>query len=340
MAFAIPLAMGAASAIGGMASGAMSADEAARRREEAKREAEGMPLLDLPDQDYSFLDYAGDYNPYAYAKPQEAQYQTISEDPRLRDTEIGALQHLVDQGGAVGQAHADAARYGALDDANQLARGREGAIRQRMASAGQSGAGMDAIMQAQSAQSAANRARGGTLDATHMAALEKLANEQAVLGAAGNVRGQDLNTAKSNADIINRFNLFNTQTANELAARNVDNQNAGQLRNVNTRQDVSGRNTGIRNANVDRRTNNAKAEYEAKSDKVHNIVNAINGQASQASANGQVYNNIGQQGSQLFTNIGSGTAAEQARQPQSSIRVTPTDNGERGDTYDHLDIRG
>lgn len=326
----------------GMIADLFKQDEAERNRGYGLEALQRNPELDLPDQNYSFLDYAGDYNPYAYAKPKDASYETISEDPRLRGTEMDALQRLVDQGSAVGQAKAEAAKYGALDEANQLARGREGAIRNRMAQAGQSGSGMDAIMQAQAAQSAANRARSGTMDAVHMAALEKLANEQAIMGAAGNVRGQDLNVASPNADIINKFNVFNTEAANRIAEMNTGQQNQAALRNLNTRQDISGRNTGIGNANVDRKTNNAKTKYDARTAKANSIANAYNGQAVQAQQTGDRYNQLGQQGSQLFTNIGSGITAEQAHQPpppQSNIRITPTGDGEEGQPYDQLIYR-
>ncbi len=331
--------MSAASQIAGTVGDLLKQKEASEQRERAIAVLRAMPELQLPDGDYSFLDYAGDYNPDAYGKPKAAAYETVSEDPRVRDMEMAALQRLIEQGDAVGQAKAEAARYGALDEANQLARGREGAIRQRMAQAGQGGSGMDAILQAQSAQSAANRARAGTLDATHMAALEKLANEQAILGSAGKVRGEDMSLAAKNADIINRFNLFNTQAENEIARANVDNQNQAQLRNVNTRQDISGRNTGIRNSNLDRKTSNARAVYDSRAGKSTAIANAMGGQANQSMQQGGVYNQLGQQGSQLFTNIGAGITAEQARQPQqSTIRVAPPD--EQGSTYDQMIIRG
>lgn len=326
MTYILP-AISAASSIAGMAGQAGATNDALASREDARRVLGALKDPQLPDQNYSFLNYAGDYNPYAYADPEHAQYQTISEDPRVRQTEMDALNRLVEQGGAAGQATQEAAQYQALDEANQLAKGREGAVRQRMANAGQSGSGMDAILQAQSAQSAANRARGGTLDAVHMAALQKLANEQAIMGGAGSVRGQDMSVAGQNADIINRFNMFNTTADNAIAQKNTDVQNSAALRNLNTVQDISGRNTGITNAGVDKRNSDAKWVYGTKQDKATAQANALNGVASTQMQAGQVYNSLGQEGAKLATNIGKGIAEDGRTQDKDPYDSQASDDG-------------
>jgi hypothetical protein len=307
-----------ANMVGGMAGQANSAADADEKRRQARAVAEGMDVLHLPQEDYSYIDYAGDYNPYNIGQPEAAQYQTINEDPQTRSIEMAALQQLAGQANGAADAQNAAARFKALDDANQMANQREGAIRQRMERTGQGGTGLNALMQAQSAQMGANRARQGTMDAVSQAALQKLAAQQMMLQGAGQVRGQDFNTSRYNTDTINEFNKFNTQARNRINQLNTENQNAAQLRNLNTRQDLAGRNTGITNMGIDQRRNNRIAEHNSANDRAAATINAINGQATQANTNGQMWNQMGQQGSQLFTNIGAGLSAAQNANKQNT----------------------
>jgi hypothetical protein len=307
-AMAIPAIM---SQVGGMAGQASTNAAAADQARQARGILDGMTDLDLVSgiPDYSFLDYAGDYNPYAYATPESAQYKTVEEDPRLREIEMAALQKLVEQASGAADAKNAAARYGALDDANQLAKAREGAIRNQMERKGQGGAGLNALMQAQSAQMGANRARAGTMDAVSQAALEKLAAMQGAVGAAGQVRGQDFNVNRYNSDTINDFNKFNTAARNRVNQMNTEGMNSAQLRNLNTRQDIMGRNTGIANSNVDRKTQNRIAMNTARNNRLSSQANATMGHANMLQQQAPQWGQMGQQGAQMFTNIGSGLAA-------------------------------
>lgn len=210
------------------------------------------PTAGFSDADYQTVGYEGDFTPTLFDDPEAAQYQTISEDPRVRQVEMDALQSMIDRASGAADAKSNAAQFGAMDEANQLARGREGAIRQSMARRGQTGSGMDAVLQAQAGQSAANRARAGTQDAVTNAAIEKmLANNQAMAGA-GSVRGQDFQRNAANSDIVNRFNQFNTQARNAARQANVGMQNDARMRNVNTKQGLAGTNTGIKNQGLNR----------------------------------------------------------------------------------------
>lgn len=314
-ALAIPAA---ASAVNGMAGQAGALDDASQKRRAALAAAMGVPLLDLPDEDYSYLDYAGDYNPYAIGAPKLAEYQQVADSPETRAIQMQALQKLIAQGNGAADAQNQAAQFSALDAANQQANAREGAIRQSMERKGQGGTGVNALMRAQAAQMGANRAAQGTLDAASQAALMKLQALGAAGNAAGQMRGQDVGLNSQNAGIINDFNRFNVAAQNRVAEQNVENRNAAQLRNLNTRQDISGRNTGIRNSGVDQRRNNALTEHTANANRTGMIINGINNQAVGAQNAGNAYNQMGQQGQQLFTNIGSGIAAAQnAKQPDN-----------------------
>lgn len=249
---------------GGMAAGKTAKANALR----GKIAADIINEVELPE--YS-KDLYGQYSVAGQYNPQEAAYQTVSEDPRLRDMQMAALERLSGNLGFASQAKANAARYGALDEANQLAKSREDAIRMQAQRSGQMGSGIDSLMQAQSAQMGANRARQGTMDAVHQQALERLANEQAVLGASGGIRNQDFQNNKSNADIINQFGMFNTNAANEAARMNL--QNA---------QNIANMNVGQGNANLDRSDRNTQNLFNARMGKATGQGNAIQGQINSA----------------------------------------------------------
>lgn len=329
-ALAIP---GMISAISGMAGQGSETEEAKRKSDEARQVAEGLGGLFLPKEDYSYINYAGDYSPYSLGTPQAAQYQTINENPETRNIEMQALQQLVAQANGSADAQGAADRFHALNDAAQMAQAREGAIRQQMERRGQGGAGLNAVMQAQAAQDAANRAQGGTLDAVSKAALQKLSAMQGAIGAAGQVRGQDFNTQRYNTDTINDFNKLNTGLQNAWHAQDISNQNAAQLRNIGTRQDIVGRNAGITNAGVDKRYQAAKDKYNADVQRTGMITNAINGQGNTAMQAGGVYNSLGQQGAQLFNNIGAGATAAMNANRGGGFTPTP----ERDPDYESED---
>jgi hypothetical protein len=278
-------------------------------RKLALQQASQQPVLTLPGGDYNQLDYLGDYNPAAYATPESANAQTVADSPETRAIQMQALQNLIAQGNGAADASNAAGQFHALDSANQLANSREGAIRQEMERKGQGGTGVSALMRAQAAQMGANRAKSGTLDAVSQAALQKLAAMQGAVGAAGQVRGQDVGLNAQNANIINDFNKFNVAARNRVSQMNTEQANGAQLRNINTRQDISGKNTGIRNSNLDRKTNNAVLQNNSAVSRNNAIVQGLGGQAVQSQNSGNVYNQLGQQGGQLFNNIGSGIAA-------------------------------
>lgn len=214
--------------------------------------------------DYEQEQYQGDFTPTLFDDPQDAQYQTVAEDPRVRGMQMEALQQLIDRSSGAADARMNFESGQAMDQANQLARGREGAIRMDMERKGQAGSGTDAIMRAQASQMGANRARQGTQQAAMDAALQKLAASQGVISGAGNVRGQDFQRNATNSEIINRFNQFNTQARNAARQANVNMQNNAGMWNTEARQGLAGRNTGTRNSSIDRRDKLAQQTHGNK----------------------------------------------------------------------------
>jgi hypothetical protein len=231
-------------------------------RQKRMREAyNGIEQPEYSDQDYFEMPYAGDYTPEMYDTPEAANYETISEDPRLREIQLAALEKMSDQAMGLADAKGNAARFAALDDANQLAQGREGAIRAEAERTGQGGAGLGYVMRQQAAQGAANRARGGTLDAVTAAALEKMAAQEGAMRGGDMMRSRDADVKARNADIINQFNMFNVKARNAARMAGTDMRNQATLRNSNVRQDILGKNTGIRNMSLDRKDGIADKKF-------------------------------------------------------------------------------
>jgi hypothetical protein len=217
--------------------------------------------------DYAAPSYSGDFDPLLYDDPIAAQYETIGHDPRVRQVQMDALQSLIDRGSGAADAKMQAASFGAMDEASQLARGREDAIRMDMQRKGQSGSGLDAVMRAQASQQAANRARAGTQQAVLDAALEKLAATQGAMAGADQMRGRDFQRDSANTGIINDFNVFNTKAKNAARQANVDVRNRAGMRNLDARQGINNATAGARNNSLDRRDRIVGATHDAKMDR-------------------------------------------------------------------------
>lgn len=208
--------------------------------------------------DYGQYSFAGDYDPTM------AEAQTVEEDPQLRADQMEALSRLSEGLDASSQTKADSARWAAMNAGNEMANAREGAIRQQAERSGQGSNGMNALMQAQSAQLGANRAQTGTMDAVHQQALERLANQQAMINSAGQVRGQDFGIKQANADTLNKFNLFNTQAGNEA-----------KLRNINAHQTLNNANVDMGNKSLDRNDSNSQQMFGNQMTKAGGQANAV-----------------------------------------------------------------
>ncbi len=212
---------------------------------------------------YENEQYAGDFNPEMFDDPEAAAYQTIEEDPRVRQVQMDALQQMIDRASGAADAKSDNAQFQAMDQAAGLARGREGAIRQQAQRRGQSGAGMDSVLSAQAGQAAANRARAGNQEAVEAAAIEKLLANNGAIAGAGSVRGQDFQAKSANSDIVNRFNMFNTQARNATRQANVGMRNDAQGRNLGTKQRLAGGKADASNNSLNRRDRNVKIGHDA-----------------------------------------------------------------------------
>jgi hypothetical protein len=194
---------------------------------------------------------------------------------------LARMQGLADQ--AAGSQEA-LGRYNAVSDGNALAAQREAGIRNQMAMRGQGGSAMDFVLQAQGGQMGANRAQAAGLNAAAQAALQRLQGTQGVMAGASNVRGMDADVAGRNADIINKFNMYNTGNRNAANMGNVDMKNLAQVRNVNAKQGIMQGKATAGNQSLDRSDRNKGNQLNADLNKM-GLMNGLSANYSRAVGN-------------------------------------------------------
>lgn len=236
------------------------------------RAAEELMGVELPEFSQQGFEWLGDYDPQELAMPEEARYALAQESPEGRAAMLAALQQLGEaQSSAIGS-EADLARHQAVKDASQFAQGREGLIRQDAMRRGQLGGAADMIGRMQSAQMGANRAQEGGLQAAQQAALQRLAGVEAQGNLGARLRQGDQAMGFANADIINRFNMANTNARNATRLANNQAANEAQRFNIEGRQRAG-------DMNVGRGDDITRAMHSAATGRAQNIANAMTGQA-------------------------------------------------------------
>ena len=172
-----------------------------------------MMLEGKPDE----LNYGADLTALGYS-PEEADYTTVSEDPATRRAQLEALQSMKGLS-ETGVSAADRAVFAeAKNQANRQAQSNRAAQMQNAQARGVSGSGLEMQMSALGDQEAANRAQQAGLNQAGQASQNKANYLQAYLQGTGNQRDQDYRTQANNADIVNKFNMYNTGSQNDAKA--------------------------------------------------------------------------------------------------------------------------
>ncbi len=205
--------------------------------------------LSLQPADFQKKTMVGKYSPQIEQaiQAQPSKVAQISEDPKLRDAQLGALQALETRA---------ATGFGPQERAtlNKIRQQTEGdtqaklqAIKDNMAARGISGSGAELAAQLQAAQAGANQAamQGDELAAS--AAANALQAIQAQASQAGGMRTQDFNVANTRAAAEDAINRFNTENAIGRQTRNVSSLNQADLYNLGQAQDISNANTDLVN---------------------------------------------------------------------------------------------
>lgn len=206
-------------------------DDSEEKAQEATRNAieqyQNLKAPELRDYNQQYLSYLGDFT------PEDAKYQTVTEDPSLRSGQLSALskmQMLSDLGFDAGtQAKLAQNRM----DAAQQAQAARGALLDQARARGMQNSGNALALQEMANQSAANRnALMGSQEIAEAARNKMLANQQYLTGL-GQMREQDFGNAYRNAEVINRFNQLNTAERNRAQSGNLASRQSLANQNVN-----------------------------------------------------------------------------------------------------------
>lgn len=224
-------------------------DDAQRVREQALAELAGLDPIQLSALGYSpeAIDYIQGPQPLLYDVPADVDPTLVSVDDQTRDIQMQALQDLL-QRSEEGLSAQD--QYNFMRNrraAETAARGQEQAIINNLRQRGMSGTGLEAALRMMSAQ-------GGSDRLAQQQAAEAAANANMRLNAlqaqarlAGDIRGQDMGMAKSNADILNQFAWNNSERARQINNMNIDMRNKAAQSNINEQRRINAANVDMRN---------------------------------------------------------------------------------------------
>lgn len=226
----------------------------------------------------------------------------IQLDPRLQDTQMGALDELVRTGQMGGMRLTDVANYEkSLGDIASRERGGREAILQDMAQRGATTGGASLAAQLSNQQQGAQQRHQDALSLSGKAqdvALQSIL-QSGQLG--GQIREQQFGEQSRRAQAQDVINQSNVQASRATQQRNVAERNQAQQANLGALQSIWNANTGL--SNEEERFNKGliQQDYNNRFAKQQAIANARAGQASNITA-------AGQQQAQMWGGIGSGIA--------------------------------
>lgn len=230
-----PAGAGLGMAAGGMLGNLFGDDGSEDVLNELRQNRARLDAIGLPDLQWK------DYAPELYSN-ETANYELAQDDPIVRSMQLSALQRmsgLADQGLSAEDAAAfDKAR----DTGSQMARANTEAAIADANRRGVGGSGMEFAMREIANQGGAERAQNAGLEQAAASARQRALYNQAYMQGLGSMRSQDQNTAQSNADVINRFNMANTQNRNNTNMQNTQLRNQAQLTNNQGKNDTAQQN--------------------------------------------------------------------------------------------------
>lgn len=250
---ALPMILGALASTG---AGMLASRAQGKKAERAAEKAAGfinkieVPTLEEARAQLESLVQQGVLTPeQAQAVLQDASaYSEIQEDPRLRATQIDALNDLsnvVDEGGM--DARFRAALYDAGTQQAAESRGANEAIMANARARGIAGSNLESVNRLMAQQAAATRGAAQGVNAAAAAEERRMGALRDQSQLAGSLRDSDYRRASDEAaarDTINRFNTLARQTASNT---NVQNANNAQAVNLGERQRIADANTTARN---------------------------------------------------------------------------------------------
>lgn len=215
----------------------------------------------------------------------------ITQDPRLQQAQMGALEELQNISKSGGITAQDKARLNQIqNETNTNLQGQTGAIQQNLATRGMGGGMSEMVARQIQAQGAANRQADEGLDVNAQAqqrALDALMNGAQLGGSMQNADFQRQSDIAKSKDLINQFN---TQNKQQVQSRNVGSQNEAQGWNAQNAQNVANQNTGLSNTAQQYNANLGQQQFQNQLAKYGLQSGATQG-AAQAAANSANQNN-------------------------------------------------
>lgn len=279
-----PVVAGVA-ALGGAAISADARNKAASISQQA---AELITKLRLPpDQARPLileeLKRAGIYSP----ELEEAVFQETSKlanlqelDPSVRATQKSALNEILARGKVGLTPEERAALNKTRRKLMQDAESNRDTLMQQFAARGQLDSGAQLAAQLSAQQEATRAASDASEDISALVSRRALEAISSGATLAGQMRGQDMDLAKTRAsaeDEMNRFNVTNQIARN---ARNTATLNNAQLANLQEAQRIQDANTTMRNQEKLRQRAGEQTDYQNKFQKAQAAANAMNSQAT------------------------------------------------------------
>ncbi len=277
--------LSAGSAIGGAA---ISADARKKAQTALNKAANLITTLRLPpDQARPLiieeLKRAGVYTPELEQAIQQeesklAQLQEI--DPSVRESQKTALNEILERGKVGLTPEERAALNKTRRKLMQDAESNRDRLLQSFAERGQLDSGAQLAAQLSAQQEATRAASDASEDISALASRRALEAISSGATIAGNMRGQDMDLAKTRAsaeDEMNRFNVTNQIARN---ARNTTTLNNAQLANLQEAQRIQDTNTTMRNQEKLRQRAGEQTDYQNRFQKAQAAANALAGQAS------------------------------------------------------------
>lgn len=299
---------------------ARKADKAERKKLEqliAKVQNPNFDTSDLTPEEFKVI---GNYAPEAAAYVSEERPELIKASAAGQKGQAAQLAALQDMRNIASQDR-DPAMMAQLDLNAQRSQA-EAQSRQRSAlddaaRRGQGGSAQTLLAQIAGGEQAMNRnaemGRQAAIDAykNRLAAIQNSAQ----LG--GQIRGQDFNEQRSNADIINDYNRRGAAGQNDYLRYRSGLSNDAQLRNMQAQQDVSNQNVNARNqaarSNRDMQNKYSQVGFENDMSRVGLQTGAYQRSDAARTRDTQDRNNMIQGGTNAFTTWQTGEDAKDQR---------------------------
>lgn len=244
-----------------------------------------------------------------------SEFESIQEDPSLRETQLEALNKFRQQAQGGIQADERAALNQIQRENAQAVQAQREQILMDQQRRGMGGSGNELIAQLQASQAGADQAsqQGDALMKLIAERVRSGANDMANLG--GQMRDQDYQRARDRAAAIDARNQFQYTNSMSRQSRNTDRVNQANAANLDNAQSIRNANTTLRNNEQLRQRNEQGNYWDKKMQYGSALANARLGQASQYNAQADrtagMYSGIGQgvgQGLSAYAKMSGGGA--------------------------------